>query len=188
MKRCTNLKFLLVTISLFLSLSLQAQGASPVKVCTDTAYTLSTPIPANDKSLIAEITLPGNLNGTDIQCICGMADGVLLKENYAVVTKDSLASSQSIIIDHDALAKRYKRKSTNYGIAAVVFGVGVVGCSKYIYDHFSSHRAVNALAIGTVCLGATIGCAIASIVYHHKAGKQLKLSVKGTTASLVYTF
>jgi hypothetical protein len=188
MKRCTNLKFLLVTISLFLSLSLQAQGASPVKICTDTADTLSTPIPANDKSLIAEITLPGNLNGTDMQCIREMAGGVLLKDNYAVVTKDSLVSSQSIIIDHDALAKRYKRKSTNYGIAAVVFGVGVVGCSKYIYDHFSSHRAVNALAIGTVCLGATIGCAIASIVYHHKAGKQLKLSVKGTTASLVYTF
>lgn len=188
MKRCTNLKFLLVTISLFLSLSLQAQGASPVKVCTDTADTLSTPIPANDKSLIAEITLPGNLNGTDMQCIREITGGGLLKENYAVVTKDSLASSQSIIIDHDALAKRYKRKSTNYGIAAVVFGVGLIGCSKYAYDHAAIHKAVNALAIGTVCLGAAIGCTIASIVYHHKAGKQLKLSAKGTTASLVYTF
>nr|WP_320038687.1 hypothetical protein [uncultured Bacteroides sp.] len=113
---------------------------------------------------------------------------IILNNSSAVASNDSLMSSHLVIVDHNALAKRYKRKSTNYGIAAVVFGVGVVGCSKYIYDHFSSHRAVNALAIGTVCLGATIGCAIASIVYHHKAGKQLKLSVKGTTASLVYTF
>jgi len=36
--------------------------------------------------------------------------------------------------------------------------------------------------------GAAIGCTIAAIVYHHKAGKELKLSVKGTSASLVYTF
>jgi hypothetical protein len=112
----------------------------------------------------------------------------VLKDTSAVVTKDSLMSSQSIIVDHNALAKRYKSKSTNYGIAAVVFGGGLIASSKYIYDHFSSHGAVNAALIGTVCLGAAIGCTIASVVYHHKAGKELKLSIKGTTASLVYTF
>ncbi len=113
---------------------------------------------------------------------------VVLNNSSAVAFNDSLISSQTIIIDHNALAKRYKKKSTNYGIAAVVFGGGVIGCSKYIYDHFSSHGAVNAVYIGTVCLGAAIGCTIAAVVYHHKAGKELKFSVKGTTTSLVYTF
>ncbi len=122
-------------------------------------------------------------------------DGAVLKDSSAVLnnssavaSKDNLISSQSIIIDHNALAKRYKKKSTNYGIAAAVFGGGVIGCSMYAYKRALSHGAANAVYIGTVCLGAAIGCTIAAVVYHHKAGKELKLSVKGTTASLVYTF
>jgi hypothetical protein len=58
----------------------------------------------------------------------------------------------------------------------------------YAYKRALSHGAVNALYIGTVCLGAAIICTITSVVYHYKAGKELKFSVKGTTASLVYTF
>jgi len=122
-------------------------------------------------------------------------DGAALKESSivfndssAVASKDSLISSQSIIIDHNALAKRYKRKSTNYGIAAAVFGGALIGCSKYCYDHFSCSETAYVAYFGVVCLGAAIGCTIASVVYHYKAGKELKLSVKGTTASLVYTF
>jgi len=113
---------------------------------------------------------------------------IILKDSSVVVTKDNLMSSQSIILDHHALAKKYKSKSTYYGIAAAVFGVACIGCYKYLADNILSQSGENAGVIGTVCLGAAIGCTIASIVYHHKAGKELKLSVKGTTASLVYTF
>ena len=111
----------------------------------------------------------------------------VLKDSSIVAAKDSLMSSQSIIIDHQALAKKYKSKSTYYGIAAAVFGVAVIGCYKYLVDNVLSQSGERAGIIGTVCLGAAIGCTIAAIVYQYKAGKQLKLSVKGTTASLVYT-
>ncbi len=46
----------------------------------------------------------------------------VLKDSSIVAAKDSLMSSQSIIIDHQALAKKYKSKSTYYGIAAAVSG------------------------------------------------------------------
>lgn len=59
---------------------------------------------------------------------------IILNNSSAVASNDSLMSSHLVIVDHNALAKRYKRKSTNYGIAAVVFGVGVVGCSSLYKD------------------------------------------------------
>lgn len=111
-----------------------------------------------------------------------------LKDSSIVVSKDSLMSSQSIIIDHHALAKSYKRKSTNYGIAAAGFGVAGLGCYKYVFDHFHAHSAPATAIVGAVCFAAAVGCTITAIVYHHKAGKELKLSIKGTTANLVYTF
>ena len=83
-----------------------------------------------------------------------------------------------------ALAKKYKSTSGYYAIAAVAFGVAGYGCYKSLSDKLSETVA----AIGTVCFGVAIGCTIAAVVYHHKAGKELKLSVKGATACLVYTF
>ena len=112
----------------------------------------------------------------------------VLKDSSIVVSKDSLMSSQSIIIDHHALAKSYKRKSTNYGIAAAAFGVAGLGCYKYVFDHFHAHSAPATAIVGTVCFAAAVGCTITAVVYHCKAGKELKLSIKGTTAGLVYTF
>jgi hypothetical protein len=108
----------------------------------------------------------------------------ILKDCSIVVSKENLMLSQSVIVDHHALAKKYKSTSGYYAIAAVAFGVAGYGCYKSLSDKLSETVA----AIGTVCFGVAIGCTIAAVVYHHKAGKELKLSVKGATACLVYTF
>ncbi|BEG97851.1 hypothetical protein [Bacteroides sedimenti] len=44
------------------------------------------------------------------------------------------------------------------------------------------------MVVGTACVVSAVVCCIKSITYHRKAGAELKLSVKGTTASIALTF
>lgn len=140
------------------------------------------------KALLLTLMFLISMTAFSQQKTSGEDFAAVLKDSSIVVSKDSLMSSQSIILDHHALAKSYKRKSTNYGIAAAAFGVAGLGCYKYAFDYFHSHNAPASAIIGTVCFAAAIGCTITAVVYHYKVGKELKLSIKGATANLVYTF
>ena len=74
MKEKIILKSLFVLIGLlFLQFSLQAQDAPPITVNVGTAGTLSSLIPSNKKFEITNLTITGNLNGTDIRYIREMA-------------------------------------------------------------------------------------------------------------------
>lgn len=66
-------KSLLVVISLLLSFNLQAQDAPPVTVNVVTAGTLPSLIASSKKYQITNLTVTGNLNGTDILYIREMA-------------------------------------------------------------------------------------------------------------------
>jgi len=66
------LKPLLLLTCLFLQFNLQAQ-APPITLHVATAGTLSSLIASNVKYEITDLTLTGNLNGTDIRFIREMA-------------------------------------------------------------------------------------------------------------------
>ena len=72
MKTSNYFKSLFVIISLLLSLDLQAQVVSDT-VNVQTAGTLSSLIPAANKYQITNLTVTGDLNGTDIRYIREMA-------------------------------------------------------------------------------------------------------------------
>ncbi|WP_321437599.1 leucine-rich repeat domain-containing protein [uncultured Bacteroides sp.] len=91
MKTHITPKLFFVTVYFILSLSLHAQVVSDT-IHVETAGTLSTLIPSANKYLIADLTLTGNLNGTDILYIREMAgvdyqdvstEGKLTKLNLA---------------------------------------------------------------------------------------------------------
>jgi len=71
MKNQLSLSILLVTVSLLLSSSLNAQESKTINIAT--AGTLPTLITKGEKDQITHLTLTGNLNGTDIRFIREMA-------------------------------------------------------------------------------------------------------------------
>jgi len=73
MKIKTTLKTALLAIGLLLHFNLQAQDAPPITIHVATAGTLSSLILPNKKFEITNLTITGNLNGTDIRYIREMA-------------------------------------------------------------------------------------------------------------------
>ncbi|MDL2247132.1 leucine-rich repeat domain-containing protein [Bacteroides sp. OttesenSCG-928-J23] len=71
MKRNNRLKGIVVMIGLFLQVGLQA--APPITLHVEKAGTLSSLIPSNKKYEITDLTLTGDLNGTDIRLTRDMA-------------------------------------------------------------------------------------------------------------------
>ena len=73
MKISTIYKYIFVIISLLQSFGLHAQTTLSDIVHVEIAGTLSSLIPPSRKNLITDLTLTGNLNGTDIKFIREMA-------------------------------------------------------------------------------------------------------------------
>nr|WP_320038686.1 leucine-rich repeat domain-containing protein [uncultured Bacteroides sp.] len=154
MKKCSTLKLLLAAISLFLSVSLQAQEMSPVTIRVETAGTLSTLIPAKDKYLITDLTLSGNLNGTDILYIREMAGGGLWKDSKTEGKLKNLdLANANIVSGGDAYYKyyydydEYDRDSIdNYGI----------NTSETISDCISEYMFYNLSNLNSIILPQNI--------------------------------
>jgi hypothetical protein len=156
MKKCYTLKLLLATISLFLSVGLQAQETSPVTVRVETAGTLSTLIPAKDKYLITDLTLSGNLNGTDILYIREMAGGGLWKDSKTEGKLKNLdMASANIVSGGDAYYKCYydydeydKDSIDNYEI----------NTSETLSDYISDYMFYNLSNLNSIILPQNITC------------------------------
>lgn len=150
MKKCSTLKLLLVAISLFLSVSLQAQEMSPVTVRVETAGTLSTLIQAKDKYLVTDLTLSGNLNGTDILYIREMAGGGLWKDSKTdgKLKKLDMANA-NIVYGGDAYYKyyydydEYDRDSIdNYGLVTSETSYSPNRISEYMFYNLSNLNSI----------------------------------------------
>jgi len=143
---------------------------------------------------------------------------VVLKDSSIINNKDSMMVSQSSMNTHSFLAEKYRHKSKDYRLGAIVLGVvGVgsvwIGIANFEVDmnidlggfdvnvtnskprgssgsdsSWNSNLCGGLIIGGSLCIISAIVCTIKSIKYHHKAGKELKLSVSGTTAHLAFTF
>ena len=95
------------------------------------------------------------------------------------------------------------------GIGSFWYGVSIyeinIDLSGFTWHKFDANTKVNTrtsgsggssdntisgalMVVGTACFVSAIICTVKAVKYHNKAGKELKLSIKGTTASLTYTF
>jgi len=81
MKQHFTLKSLLAILCLSFGFNLQGQNVLPISINVETAGTLSSIIPASKKYLITDLTLSGNLNGSDIRFIRDMAGRDYLDNN-----------------------------------------------------------------------------------------------------------
>jgi len=97
MKTKFTFKSLLVITCLLLSINVYAQDVPPITLHVETAGTLPNLIAANRKYEITDLTLTGNLNGTDIRFIREMAGrDVSGKETNGKLTKLNLAGANIV--------------------------------------------------------------------------------------------
>jgi hypothetical protein len=73
MKQKIIFKLLLIITCLLLQFNLQAQDVPPITLHVERAGSLGSLIAESKKYQIRDLTLPGNLNGTDIRYIREMA-------------------------------------------------------------------------------------------------------------------
>ncbi|WP_321438917.1 leucine-rich repeat domain-containing protein [uncultured Bacteroides sp.] len=114
MKTNTICKHIFVMFCLIQSFSLKAQEVPPVIMHVETAGTLPSLISSTEKDLITNLTLSGNLNGTDINFIREMA-GRDYKDNITTgkLTKVNLADA-TIVAGGDYYIFLYEFNYLNY--------------------------------------------------------------------------
>lgn len=154
MKKCSTLKLLLAIICLFLSVSSQAQETSPVTVRVETAGTLSTLIPAKDKYLITDLTLSGNLNGTDILYIREMAGGGLWKDSKTEGKLKKLDLSNADIVSGGDAYYQYYYEYYEDSISDI--GNKKLEYSQTFDNHISKYMFYNLSSLTSIILPQNI--------------------------------
>ena len=89
MKKKSTSRISLAIIYLLLNIGLQTQDVEPVTIHVETAGTLSTLISYEDKYLIKDLTLTGDLNETDFKFIRGMTDLSILNLTDANIVAET---------------------------------------------------------------------------------------------------
>jgi len=137
---------LLITICLFLSFKFRAQDNSQVIIHVEKAGTLSTLIKSKNKYSITDLTLSGNLNGTDITYIREMAGGGTLKsiKTEGMLTKLDL-SNANIVEGGDKYFNEFLTKDNSI--------------TDYMFaELFKLTKLVIPNNITSICNGAFSGC------------------------------
>ncbi len=137
---------LLITICLFLSFKFRAQDDSQVIIHVEKAGTLSALIKSKNKYSITDLTLSGNLNGTDITFIREMAGGGSLKsiKTEGMLTKLDLANA-NIVEGGDKYFNDFLTKDNSI--------------TDYMFaELFKLTKLVIPNNINSICNGAFSGC------------------------------
>ena len=122
---------------------------------------------------------------------------ITLKDSTIINKKDSATVSKYNMNDnHSFLAQKYKKRAKYFGIGAITFTIASLG--SYLYslkdvelidlDNSSKGPRKDFVVASVLFLIPAIACTVISIDYNSEAKKEVKLSVSGATARLVFTF